>query len=215
MSFKIELAFGTYKIHEKTAKSPLFTIFLVVFMTLGFGIVIPILPYYAKTFGASGFELGLLLAIYSVMQFIFSPIWGRLSDHIGRRKVILISVLGTALAFFILGNAKSYFWLFLGRMFAGLASANISTASAYIADITTPENRAKGMGLIGAGFGLGFIFPSHGGVLTQYGYGMPMFFAGTTTHRFCFVYVSLKDVETPNIQEKGRLHVACERFSLR
>ncbi len=160
-------------------KSPLLIIFLVVFIDLvGFGIMIPILPYYAKQFGASALTLGILMSSYSAMQFLFAPIWGGISDRIGRRPVVLISLLGSVISLTILGFAQSIGWLLAGRIFSGICGANISTASAYIADITTPENRAKGMGLIGAGFGLGFIFgPAIGGILSVYGYGVPMFFA--------------------------------------
>jgi DHA1 family tetracycline resistance protein-like MFS transporter len=183
-------------------KSPLLVIFLVVFIDLlGFGIVIPILPYFAKEFGASARTLGFLMASYSAMQFIFSPIWGSLSDKIGRRSVILISLLGGTIAFSILGFAKSLMWLFAGRILSGITSANISTASAYITDITTPENRAKGMGLIGASFGLGFIFgPAIGGLLFKYGYSAPMFAAALLSLiDFILAFFILKEpkVHTP------------------
>lgn len=160
-------------------KSPLLIIFLVVFIDLvGFGIVIPILPYYARQFGATATQLGWLMTCYSGMQFFFAPVWGRLSDRIGRRPVLLITILGTSLSMAFLGLAHSLAALFVARLVAGLAGANISTATAYVADVTTPENRAKGMGMIGAAFGLGFIFgPAIGGVLSIYGYSTPMFFA--------------------------------------
>jgi DHA1 family tetracycline resistance protein-like MFS transporter len=166
---------------EAVKKSPLFIIFLVVFIDLvGFGVVIPILPYYAKFYGASALELGWLMTSYSAMQFFFAPLWGRLSDRIGRRPVLLMSMCGTSVSMFMLGAAPSLAWLFIGRTFAGISGANISTATAYIVDVTTPENRAKGMGMIGAAFGLGFIFgPAIGGVLSRYGYSVPMYFAGT------------------------------------
>lgn len=160
-------------------KSPLLIIFLVVFIDLvGFGIVIPIMPYYARAFGASATALGWLMTSYSAMQFLFAPLWGRLSDRIGRRPVILVSLAGTITALCMLGLAHSLAWLFAARLFAGICGANISTASAYIADITAPEDRAKGMGIIGASFGLGFIFgPAIGGVLSKFGFATPMFTA--------------------------------------
>ena len=147
-------------------KKQLLIIFLVVFIDLlGFGMVIPILPYYAKTFGASGVEVGWLMMSYSAMQFLFSPFWGRLSDKIGRRPVLLICLAGIGSSMVVLAMASSFMWLLVARVLAGFFGANISAASAYIADITTPENRAKGMGLIGAAFGAGFLFgPALGGV---------------------------------------------------
>jgi len=163
-------------------RSPLLVIFVTVFIDLlGFGIVIPVLPFYAEgtIFNATPRTVGFLFASYSVMQVIFSPVLGRLSDKYGRRPVLLISILGTSLGFLILGLANTLFLLFLWRIIDGISGGNISTAQAYIADITTPENRAKGMGLIGAAFGLGFIFgPALGGILSRWGIGVPFFFAG-------------------------------------
>lgn len=156
--------------------SPLVVIFITVFIDLiGFGIMIPILPYYVEAFGGSPFEIGLLFASYSAMQFVFAPVWGQLSDRYGRRPILFVSLLGTSLGFLILGLANTLWLVFAGRLLSGIMGANISTAQAYIADVTTPENRAKGMGLIGAAFGLGFIFgPVIGGVLSQYSFlGQP------------------------------------------
>lgn len=177
-------------------KSPLFVIFLVVFIDLvGFGIVIPILPYYAKTFGASATTLGWLMTSYSAMQFVFAPVWGRLSDRIGRRPVLLGSMAGIALSMVVLGLAPSLLWLFIARSFAGICGANISTATAYIADVTSEKDRAKGMGLIGAAFGLGFIFgPAIGGVLSRFGYSVPMFAAaGLSLANIVFAYFKLAE----------------------
>ena len=164
-------------------RSPLLVIFITVFIDLvGFGIVIPVLPFYAQgtKFGATPREVGLLFASYSVMQLIFAPVLGRLSDKYGRRPVLLISLIGTSLGFLILGFATTLWMLFLGRIIDGISGGNISTAQAYIADVTTKENRAKGMGLIGAAFGLGFVFgPAIGGVLSRWGINVPFLFAGT------------------------------------
>ena len=138
-------------------RSPLVVIFTTVFIDLiGFGIVIPVLPFYAEgsRFNATPRTVGLLFASYSVMQLIFSPILGRLSDKHGRRPVLLISIIGTGIGFLILGFATTLWMLFVGRILDGITGGNISTAQAYIADITTKEDRAKGMGLIGAAFGL-------------------------------------------------------------
>jgi len=163
-------------------RSPLLVIFITVFIDLiGFGIVIPVLPFYAEgtKFGATPSQVGLLFASYSVMQLIFAPVLGRLSDKYGRRPVLLISLLGTALGFLILGFATTLWLLFVGRIIDGISGGNISTAQAYIADVTTKENRAKGMGLIGAAFGLGFVFgPAIGGILSRWGINVPFLFAG-------------------------------------
>ena len=162
-------------------RSPLIVIFTTVFIDLvGFGIVIPVLPFYAEgtAFNATPRMVGLLFASYSIMQLIFSPILGGLSDKHGRRPVLLLSIIGTGIGFLVLGLAKTVLMLFIGRILDGITGGNISTAQAYIADITTKENRAKGMGLIGAAFGLGFIFgPAIGGILSQWGIHVPFFFA--------------------------------------
>ena len=163
-------------------RSPLLVIFITVFIDLvGFGIVIPVLPYYAEgtRFGATPREVGFLFASYSIMQLIFAPVMGRLSDKYGRRPVLLVSILGTCLGFMILGFATTLWMLFLGRIIDGISGGNISTAQAYIADVTTKENRARGMGLIGAAFGLGFVFgPAIGGILSRWGINVPFLFAG-------------------------------------
>ena len=139
--------------------SRLGVIFLTVFIDLiGFGIVIPLSPYLAREFHATPFEVGLLMSVYSIMQFIFSPFWGGLSDRIGRRPVILISLLGGCASYVLFACSQSLTLLFVARGLAGAFGGNISTAHAYIADITKPEERSKGMGLLGAAFGLGFIF---------------------------------------------------------
>lgn len=139
-------------------KPALATVFLVVMIDLlGFGIVLPLLPFYAKEFSASAVTIGLLYSVYSFMQLIFSPIWGSLSDRIGRRPIMLLSTFGAVLAYTIFGLAESLSVLFFSRIIAGVMGGNISTAQAYIADVTDKENRAKGMGLIGAAFGIGFV----------------------------------------------------------
>ena len=159
--------------------SPLVVIFITVFIDLlGFGIIIPLLPFYAESFGASAFEIGLLGTSFSLMQFLFSPVWGRLSDRIGRRPIILIGLAGSCASYLVLAVAGSLPLIFLARIVGGVAGANIPTAQAYIADVTTPENRARGMGMVGAAFGLGFIFgPALGGVLSHIGPSAPMWSA--------------------------------------
>ncbi len=159
--------------------SPLVIIFLTVFIDLlGFGIIIPLLPFYAESFGATAFMVGLLSTSFSLMQFMFSPIWGRLSDRIGRRPIILLGLAGSCASYMVMAMASSLAVVFLGRIVGGIAGANIPTAQAYIADVTAPENRAKGMGLVGAAFGLGFIFgPAIGGILSHLGPSAPMWSA--------------------------------------
>ena len=152
-----------------------FTIFLDL---LGFGIMIPIQPFYVETFGATATQVTLLGASYSLMQFLFAPFWGRISDRIGRRPIILLSVAVSAVGHLIFGLAQTLGTLFAARMLAGFGNANLGTAQAIISDVTKPEDRAKGMGLIGAAFGLGFIIgPAIGGVLGQYSPVLPAFFA--------------------------------------
>jgi len=158
---------------------PLIIVFVTVFIDLlGFGIIIPLLPFYAETFGATAFTVGMLATSFSLMQFIFAPIWGRVSDRVGRRPIILLGLLGSCVSYLAFAMAGTLAGLFAARIFAGIAGANIPTAQAVVADLTTPENRAKGMGMVGAAFGLGFIFgPAIGGFLSRYGYAMPAFFA--------------------------------------
>jgi MFS transporter, DHA1 family, tetracycline resistance protein len=142
-------------------------LFLIVVVDLiGFGVIIPLLPFYAEYYQASPAEVGLLMAIYSAAQFLAAPFWGRLSDRIGRRPVLLGTIGAAALSYILLGFAESLFMLFLARAIGGLMAGNISTAFAYAADVTTKENRAKGMGMVGAAFSIGFIMgPAIGGIL--------------------------------------------------
>jgi len=143
---------------DKQQKRTLAIVFFTVFLDLvGFGIILPLTPYLAKEFQATAVEIGYLMAIFSLMQFLCSPFWGRLSDTIGRRPVMLISIAGVAISYLFFAYANSMMILFVARAAAGFFSANISTASAIIADITPKDKRSIGMGLIGAAFGLGFI----------------------------------------------------------
>jgi DHA1 family tetracycline resistance protein-like MFS transporter len=166
---------------DKFFTTPLIIIFVTIFIDLiGFGMVIPILPFYANTepFNASPYEIGFLVSIYSWMQFFFSPVLGKLSDKYGRRPILFVSLLGSAVGYFIIGLADTILLVFIGRIIGGITGGNISTAQAYIADVTTRENRAKGMGLFGAAFGLGFIFgPALAGILSKYGIHVPFYFA--------------------------------------
>ena len=164
---------------QSRSSSALGVIFLTVLLDLlGFGLVIPILPLYAEKLHATDFETGVLLAIYSVMQLFFSPIWGRLSDRAGRRPVLLISILGSCGSQLGYALAPSFWWLVVARGFAGMCGANITAAQAYIADVTDESRRAAGMGMLGAAMGLGFIFgPAVGGFLSTRSPNLPFFVA--------------------------------------
>ena len=142
-------------------------LFLIVFTDLvGFGLVIPLLPFYAERFAASPLQMTMLFATYSLMSMMTAPLWGRLSDRVGRRPVLMASMAAAALAYLWLAFATGLWMLFAARAFAGACAGNIAAAQAYIADVTAPEQRAKGMGMIGAAFGLGFIIgPVLGGTI--------------------------------------------------
>jgi DHA1 family tetracycline resistance protein-like MFS transporter len=153
------------------SRARLSTIFAIVFIDLlGFSLILPLVPFYAKEFEASDTIIGLLVASYAAAQLIGAPILGRISDRYGRRPVLLISIFGTAIGFLLLGVANSLTMLFASRILDGLTGGNISVAQAYITDITDEKDRARGLGLIGAAFGLGFIIgPAVGGLLSSIG----------------------------------------------
>jgi len=159
--------------------APMALILLTVVIDLiGFGIVLPILPLWAHHFGANATEIGILSATYALMQVIFAPLWGRLSDRIGRRPVILVTLLGSCISAFMIGIAHTLLLLFIARIINGVSGASYATAQAYVADITTEESRARGMGLIGAAFGIGFIIgPAIGALLSLISDAAPFFFA--------------------------------------
>jgi multidrug resistance protein len=181
-------------------KSRLLLLFLTLFFVmLGFGIIIPNLAYYAKDTGATTAEIAILMSIYSGMQLLFAPIWGRLSDKHGRKPAILLGLIGNAVALIGFGLAKDYVWLLIARGAAGIASAAVlPSVMAYVADITTPEERGKGMGLMGAAMGLGFILgPAIGGVMGRH--DTPFFVAGgLSILNFLFALILL-----PESLEKG------------
>jgi multidrug resistance protein len=161
------------------ARRGLAVLFAVVIVDLiGFGTVMPVLPFWARELGADATTLGLLLSSYAAAQLVFAPLWGRLSDRVGRRPVLLLTVAGTALALLGLGLASSLLPLFAARILAGAFAANVSVASAYIADVTPPAERTRWMGMLGASFGIGFVLgPALGGLLAPYGNAVPMLFA--------------------------------------
>src|SRR5260370_37646739 len=146
---------------------PMSILFLIVFIDLvGFGLIIPLLPFYAERFAASPLQMTALFATYSLMSMVTAPLWGHLSDRIGRRPVLMASMATAALADFFLSFASRLWMLFAARAFAGACAGNIAAAQAYIAHVTPPERRAQGMGMIGAAFGLGFIIgPALGGIV--------------------------------------------------
>jgi len=162
---------------------PLLVIFLTIFVNLvGFGIIIPLLPFYARTFDASPTVIGLLFASFSLAQMIASPILGELSDRWGRRPVIILSLIGTIVSFAMLAVAESLTMLFAARVVDGLSGGNITTARAYIADVTSEEDRARSFGLLGAAFGLGFVVgPALGAALSHISYTAPIWAAAFIT----------------------------------
>lgn len=192
-------------------KKALPILFLVMFLVMvGFGIIIPVIPFYAEEIGATPTQLGLLMAVYSLMQLIFAPMWGRISDRIGRKPVIMIGIIGLSLSFFLMALSTQLWMLFAARIIGGfLSSANMPTVMAYVADITSEEDRGKGMGIIGAAVGLGFIFgPAIGGVFSQSSLSTPFYLAGATSFiTFLFVTFVLKEslsVEQRNSQAKEK-----------
>ena len=158
---------------------PLLVIFLTIFVNLvGFGIIIPLLPFYAETFGASPLLIGLLFASFSISQLVAAPVLGELSDRWGRRPILLLSLFGTAVSFAMLAVAQSLAMLFAARIVDGLSGGNITTARAYIADVTAEEDRARAFGLLGAAFGLGFVVgPALGGLFSHISYTAPIWAA--------------------------------------
>ena len=188
---------------DKFFTAPLIIILVTVFIDLiGFGIVLPILPLYAKgdPFNATPVEIGAVFAVYSLMQFFFTPVLGKLSDRYGRRPILFFSLMGSALGYLVLGLANTLILVFVGRIISGVTGGNISTAQAYIADVTSKENRAKGMGLFGAAFGLGFILgPAIAGVLSKYGIHMPFYFAAALS----FVNATILYFVLPESLRKG------------
>ncbi|OGM03211.1 hypothetical protein A2115_02790 [Candidatus Woesebacteria bacterium GWA1_41_8] len=179
----------------------LITIFLIVFIDLmGFGLVIPLLPFIAEKFGAEPYVIGFLTATYSLFQLLAAPVMGRLSDRYGRKRLLIASQIGTFVGFILLAIAGNIWIVFLSRLIDGITGGNISIAQAYVADVTTKQERAKGMGVLGAAFGLGFIFgPTIAGVLSPYGLAVPAYFAAAASFTTIFTtFFFLKET----VQEK-------------
>lgn len=207
------------KIEEKFFTGPLLVIFFTIFIDLvGFGIVIPLLTFYAEEFHATPLDVGLLVSSYSLMQFIFSPIWGNLSDRFGRKPILFITILGSSIGYLILGLAGSLFMIYFGRILAGITGGNLAAAQAYIADVTTRENRARGMGLFGMAFGLGFILgPALAGVLSKFGMHVPFLFAAGLSfiNTFLLLFIlpeSLKPGSRQAKTDRGRLSLLFASF---
>ena len=191
------------------ARSPLGLIFLTLFIDmLGFGIVIPVLPLYAEgTIKASSAQLAWIVGIYSLLQLVCAPLFGKLSDRIGRKPVLVVSILGTAVGFVVLGAATTVWMLILGRIIDGASGGNISTAMACIADVTTKENRSRNMGLVGAAFGLGFMLgPAIGGVLSKhFGLATPFYFAaGLALLNALLVWLRLPETLTAESRARAK-----------
>ncbi len=185
----------------EAARAPRLILFLTVFIDLlGFGIVIPFLPMFAERMGIGAAGIGLIFSSYSLMQFIFAPILGRMSDRCGRKPIIMLGLLGSSLGYLVYGFADSFFWLLAARAIHGACAATISTAQAYVADTTDDRDRAKGMGLIGAAFGLGFVLgPALGGILGRSGLRTPVFFASALTFgNFLFAALRLPESHFPD-----------------
>src|ERR1700733_7948487 len=182
-------------------RAALLVLFLTVFLDLlGFGIVIPFLPLYAQRMHLGAPGIGLVLSIYSLMQFICAPVLGRISDHVGRRPIIMLGLFGSAAGYMVYGFATSFAWLLFARAIHGACAATVSTAQAYVADTTEESGRAHGIGMIGAAFGLGFVLgPAIGGLLGHSSLRTPVFFAAALTFaNFIFAAIRLPESHQPD-----------------
>ncbi|MFN8653228.1 MAG: MFS transporter [Gemmatimonadales bacterium] len=188
--------------------SPTLLIFVTVFIDLiGFGIVLPLLPSYAASFQVSDTAIGILVASFSLMQFLLAPWWGRLSDRIGRRPVLLIGLAGSAISYLIFGLAGTFWLLLASRIVAGGMGATVNVAQAYLADVTPPDKRASAMGMIGAAFGLGFVVgPAIGGISSHFGNAAPGFIAsGLSVVNFVMAWFWLPESRHAAAAEKVHL----------
>jgi DHA1 family tetracycline resistance protein-like MFS transporter len=195
-----------------------FTIWLTVALDMiGFGIVVPILGRYAERFGASGLEVGLLFASFSLAQLVFAPILGRLSDRIGRRSVILISLLGTAVGSFITGAAGALWVLFVGRVLDGASGASVAVAQGAVTDVASPDQRPRLLGMLGAAIGVGFVVgPALGGLAALGGEHLPFFVAGTLALINAVVaYFRLPETRSPESRLEAKERRTTDRGSVR
>ena len=182
---------------------------------MGFGIVLPLLPLYADRFGATGTWIGVLVLSYSAAQLLLAPVWGRLSDRLGRRPILIVGLLGSAVSYVIFAYAGSISMLLLSRIMAGVGGANISVAQAYVTDVTPPDRRAGNLGLIGAAFGLGFIFgPAIGGVLAPIAPELPGLAAAALCAGNALLAVFLLPESLPPDERKRRAERVSEMDAL-
>lgn len=179
---------------------------------VGFGIVVPVLPYWAREFGAAGSELGYVISAYALAQFLCAPLWGRLSDRIGRRPVMLLTIAGSACSLLLLGFANSLLWLGAARLLSGAFAANVSVATAYVADVCPEHERARWMGMIGASFALGFTLgPIIGGSFGMMGYPVPMFVAaGLSAANLVAAALLLREPRKPTAPTAAALPVRAD-----
>ena len=190
-------------------------VFLTIFLDLfGFGMIIPLLPFYGERFGANAFQVGLLFASYSLAQFVCAPLWGRLSDRVGRRPVLLFSISGSVVAYALFAAAPTLAMLFLARTAAGIMAANYSIAQAYVADITTPAERAKGMGWVGAAFGMGFVLgPAAGGLIGQISFAaVPAAASALALVNLGLAFILLPESLPPEARRRGAARRGIEVF---
>jgi DHA1 family tetracycline resistance protein-like MFS transporter len=204
---------GSEAVAGTRARSALAAVYLTVFLDLlGFGIILPLLPFYAERFGATGVWVGALLTAYSAAQFVGAPVLGRLSDRVGRRPVLLLSLAGSAVSLAATGLARGLGVLLLARACAGLFGGSIATAQAYIADVTAPRERARYMGLLGAAIGLGFVFgPALGSLLAPRGFGSAAFAAaGLAAGNWLLAFFRLPESRRPGAGNAPRTRLSAE-----
>lgn len=211
-------------------RSPQIILFLTVFLyLLGFGVLIPLIPHLGRDMGATSTQAGLLMAVYSLMQFLFAPLWGRLSDRMGRRKILLLSLALESISYLVFAFARNLEMLFIARALTGFFGASLSTANAAMADVTDEKNRSKGMALIGAAFGLGFVLgPAIGGLLAVVAEGISqepffkttfvsLFVSAMFLMTFIFAYFKLPETLPPekrNLKKRKRLSVLWEKMQI-
>lgn len=190
-------------------KSPLFVLFITIFIDmLGFGIIIPILPIFSKELGAADYQVGLIAMIFPIMNFLFAPLWGTLSDRHGRRPIMLISIFITAIAYFVFSQVTVLWILFFSRLLSGVGSANISVAQAYITDVTSPAERTKSLGFLGAAFGIGFIMgPPLGGWLKSISTPSTVDWVGYVACGMCVINLLMAYFSLPESLKEKKINV--------